>query len=83
MFADKVIDQEAAEEVRRCIYMTKIGRLIAKEIEEAVEKAERDTAKETARQMFFDGMELSKVKRYVYLSDEELLQLQQEVHAIS
>lgn len=72
VFADKVIDQEAAEEVRRCIYMTKIGRLIAKEIEEAVEKAERDTAKETARQMFFDGMELSKVKRYVYLSDEEL-----------
>ncbi|MCM1257648.1 MAG: hypothetical protein NC307_07315 [Roseburia sp.] len=91
VFADKAIDQEAAEEIWRRIYMTKFDRLIGLEIEkgiekglaQAVEQAERKAASETARQMFGDGIELSKVKRYVHLSDDERIRLQQEVHAIS
>ena len=38
-FTDKVIDEDTANEIRRVIGMTKIGMMIEREKEEAIEKA--------------------------------------------
>ena len=37
-FADKVIDNKLANEIRRCISMTKVGAIIAREMEESEER---------------------------------------------
>ncbi len=37
-FSDKIIDKKLASEIRRCLSMTKVGAIIAKEMEESEEK---------------------------------------------
>lgn len=37
-FSDKIIDKKLANEIRRCLSMTKVGAIIAKEMEESEEK---------------------------------------------
>ena len=37
-FSDKIIDKKLANEIRRCLSMTKVGVIIAKEMEESEEK---------------------------------------------
>ena len=41
-FSDKIIDKKLANEIRRCLSMTKVGAIIAKEMEESEEKGRRE-----------------------------------------
>ncbi len=59
VFSDKVINDTDAEQIRRWIRMTKVGRLFLEEMEAAVEAAQKETKKETeekiARRMLEKG----------------------------
>ena len=41
-FSDKIIDKKLANEIRRCLSMTKVGAIIAKEMEESEEKGRQE-----------------------------------------
>ena len=41
-FSDKIIDRKLASEIRRCLSMTKVGAIIAKELEESEEKGRKE-----------------------------------------
>ena len=41
-FSDKIIDKKLASEIRRCLSMTKVGAIIAKEMEESEEKGRKE-----------------------------------------
>ena len=40
-FSDKIIDKKLANEIRRCLSMTKVGAIIAREMEESEERGEK------------------------------------------
>ena len=40
-FSDKIIDKKLANEIRRCLSMTKVGAIIAREMEECEERGEK------------------------------------------
>ena len=40
-FSDKIIDKELANEIRRCLSMTKVGAIIAREMEESEERGRK------------------------------------------
>ena len=50
-FSDKIINKNDSEEIRRWIYMTKVGRLFEEEKQAAVKEAIRETKKEMKLEM--------------------------------
>ena len=40
-FSDKIIDKKLANEIRRCLSMTKVGAIIAREMEESEERGRK------------------------------------------
>lgn len=55
VFSDKVINDTDAEQIRRWIRMTKVGRLFLEEMEAAVEAAQKETEEKIARRMLEKG----------------------------
>ncbi|MDD2978378.1 MAG: hypothetical protein PHN80_00255 [Hespellia sp.] len=68
-FADKVIDNKTANEMKGWIGMTKIAKLFEEEkkeaVKEAMEEKEREVQLDMARKMLADGEPEEKVFRYV------------------
>lgn len=50
-FTDKIISAKEAERIRRWIHMTKVGRLLAEEMEQAVRAARKETAERVTAQV--------------------------------
>ena len=54
-FSDKIIDKKLANEIRRCLSMTKVGAIIAKEMEESEEKGRQEGRAEGRREGRAEG----------------------------
>lgn len=66
-FTDKVINEEAADQIRKVIRMTKIGMLFEKEKEEAVMEERRkmeEERKKSVIEMLRDELPVAKIVRY-------------------
>ena len=56
-FSDKIIDKKLANEIRRCLSMTKVGAIIAKEMEESEEKGRQKGIREGICAFVLDNLE--------------------------
>ena len=56
-FSDKIIDKKLANEIRRCLSMTKVGAIIAKEMEESEEKGRQEGIREGICAFVLDNLE--------------------------
>lgn len=71
MFTDKVIERKDFEEIRRWLDMTKIGKMIADEIEEAKIEAKKEIAVDYARTLIEQGMDTDQIVIKVKVLTEE------------
>ena len=62
-FSDKIISREDAEEIRRMLNMTKVGRIIYEEQMEAVNTAVNKKSEDIATNLIIDGASLESVSR--------------------
>ena len=84
VFTDKVIKKEDSEEIRRWLGMTKIGKIIQEEIQQAVYQAEKATEKQTsmniARKLLESGVSTRKILSCVDgVSKKELKELKKQL----
>jgi predicted transposase YdaD len=79
--ADKFIDQNYAERVKRRISMTQVGRLFEQEKEEYAKKYAKEYAKEIAQSMLQAGMDILDVMKHTHLKRAELKAIQKSIPA--
>ena len=77
--SDKFINRAYAEDIRRCLSMTKVFQIFEEEKQEAVDKAEKEKDRKYAKVLLEEGMELLKIKKITGLSMEEIEQIQQDM----
>ena len=77
--SDKFINREYLDQIRRRINMTQLGQLYEKEKIEYANQKVRENAKEIARSLLEDGTEIVKIMKATGLTEEELLNLQNEL----
>ena len=78
-FADKIIRQEDSDRIRRLISMTKVGQIIADEIDEAVKENETKTKEESAIAFLKEGDPVEKIARCLKMTVERVEQLKAEL----
>ena len=74
-FADKIIRREDLDRIRRLISMTKVGQIIADEIDEAVKENETKTKEESAIAFLKEGDPVEKIARCLKMTVERVEQL--------
>lgn len=74
-FADKIIRREDSDRIRRLISMTKVGQIIADEIDEAVKENETKTKEESAIAFLKEGDPVEKIARCLKMTVERVEQL--------
>ena len=88
VFTDKVIRKDDSEEIRRYLGMTKIGKIIQKEIQQAVDESvawtKRETRKKTsldiAKRMLETGVSTERILFCVKgISKKELKELKKQL----
>ena len=82
-FSDKIIDQKLANEIRRCLSMTKVGAIIAREIEESEARGRKTGRTEGKKEGRIEGRTegLSAALLTVLTSKGEVSkQLEQRIH---
>ena len=76
--SDKFINRDYMVQIRRRINMTQLGQLYEKEKIEYANQKVRENAKEIAKSLLEDGTEIVKIMKATGLTEEELLNLQNE-----
>ncbi len=76
--SDKFISRDYMDQIRRRINMTQLGQLYEKEKIEYANQKVRENAKEIAKSLLEDGTEIVKIMKATGLTEEELLNLQNE-----
>ena len=77
--SDKFINREYLDQIRRRINMTQLGQLYEKEKIEYGNQKAREKVVEIAKSLLEDGTEIVKIMRATGLTEEELLNLQNEL----
>ena len=81
--SDKFINRAYAEDIRRCLSMTKVFQIFEEEKQDAVKEAVEENTKEMKREfvkgLLEEGMELLKIKKITGLSMEEIEEIQQSM----
>lgn len=62
-FSDKIIDKKLAEEIRGCLKMTKVGAIIAREMEESEERGKRAGRAEGMQKKLHEQIRKKMLKR--------------------
>lgn len=76
--SDKFINRDYMDQIRRRINMTQLGQLYEKEKIEYANQKVREKAIEIAKALLEDGTEIVKIMKATGLTEEELLNLQNE-----
>ena len=77
--SDKFINRDYMDQIRRRINMTQLGQLYEKEKIEYANQKVREKAIEIAKALLEDGTEIVKIMKVTGLTEEELLNLQNEL----
>ena len=80
--SDKFINRDYMDQIRRRINMTQLGQLYEKEKIEYANQKVREKAIEIAKALLEDGTEIVKIMKVTGLTEEELLNLQNELLTI-
>ena len=80
--SDKFINRDYMDQIRRRINMTQLGQLYEKEKIEYGNLKAREKALEIAKSLLEDGTEIVKIMKATGLTEEELLNLQNELLTI-
>lgn len=73
VFTDKIIEEKDSKEIKRRINMTKVGRLIQEEIDQAEETGRRECGREIAERMKEQGISINQILKCIQgITREEL-----------
>ena len=76
VFTDKVINKKDSGEIRRWLNMTKVGRIVMEEINQAVNEAVNKTSTDIASKMKKLGVPTSEIMKYIDgITEEEIKKL--------
>lgn len=76
--SDQFIDKEYANQVRRWLSMTKVGRIFEEERLESVRQAEQETTRKFVKKMLADNADILDIMRYTGLSRSEIEALEED-----
>lgn len=79
VFADKVISSEHADEIRRLLGMTKVGRIFEEEKKNYAAEIVEEMVEEMVETMLRDGVSIEKVAKYANVSVEKVKKVYESI----